>query len=282
MERNVTIPGAHDLDKIIPSLKCRWKTDHFLIHYGLRNSADGKGLGTNGVRSVKIVEAYAEALEMAYHTLKNEPWSRPDPVRNDVEGTPVFVYGIPDPVTTPYRYQIPAIILPPGNNGLTVEEEIERAMAIAVHEVAHVFNFRERPMNTAEGRRWRWFDEGFAICLEEWVLPDNRDRRRFLMNWINKPEIPLDNRETVYQTPMFVRYLANRFGRDFVNDVWTRSGREESPFAAIERMAPDGLTFADVFSDYCRDAYVLRDPASHCFEPSVQERFGDRAVTESF
>jgi hypothetical protein len=264
-------------------------TDHFHIRYALRNPETGEGAGCHGVRRPEMVVDCARALEMAYQALTGEPWNRAQPVCDGGILTPVYICDISAPVTFPYRWRVPAIILRSRNCEPNLSSETQCALAETVHEVAHVFNFREHPMNDPASKCWAWLDEGLAVCFEEWLLPDNRDRYRFLMNWVDCPEVSLDDRNAVYQTGMFVRYLANRFGKQLVNDVWTKSARHETPFAAINRLLPDGLKFVspgtaepDVFSDYCRDAYFLRNPASYCYAPPIQERFGARAITESF
>jgi hypothetical protein len=253
----------------------------------MRNPKTGIGLGAHGVRRVELIKQYIEALEKAYRALREEPWNRPPPVCDG--HTPVYVYDTQDPVTIPLQWRLPSVILRSRSEEPVVKSEHQRARADAVHEVMHVFNFREHPMTEESSEPWAWFDEGMAVFFEEWLLRDNPDHRRFLMDWIDCPEGSLDAWDRMYQSGMFVRYLARRFGCEFVNSVWTTSQQDKTPFAAIDRLLPKGLKFSapgsrepDVFSAYCLDAYFLLDPASHCHAPQVWERFGERAVAESF
>lgn len=278
---------AIELDPIVKSLTATRRSEHFLLRYAMRNPKTGVGSGAHGVRRAALISQYVKALETAWRALTEEPWKRPTPVSDGC--TPVYIYDTQDPMTIPFQWRLPAVILRSRNEEPVVKPELQRASADAVHEVMHVFNFREHPMTEESSRRWAWFDEGMAVFFEEWLLPNNPDHRRFLMDWIDCPEGSLDDWDRMYQTGMFVRYLANRFGCEFVNQVWTTSRRDETPFAAINRLLPGGLKFSsagsrepDVFSAYCGDAYFPRDPASHCHAPRVWERFGDRAVTESF
>jgi hypothetical protein len=277
------------LDPIIRSLNDRLPTDHFLLHYALRNSRNGSGFEKHGVRQSDILSRYAKSLENAYAAMRNEPWLRPHPIREGAERIWVYIYQTPIPYTYAFQSRLPVIVLPSRHEEPTAKSELQKLSAEAVHEVAHAFNFHEHPMITPQAREWHWFDEGFAIYFEECVLPNNHDRFRFLIHWMDTPEVSLDDRGAAYKNSMFVRYLANRFGKEFVNQVWTKSKQEETPLEAIARMLPDGLKFtapgfyeSDVFSDYCRDAYFLRDPDSHSRDTELWERFGDRGVHYSF
>jgi hypothetical protein len=123
----------------------------------------------------------------------------------------------------------------------------------------------------------------------------------FALNWVDRPEVPLDAEGAEYQAGLFVRYVVQRTGdRAFPTRLWTPpaegsilgSGKpfpEDLPLQALQRVfAARGEVFCsadpsetDVFaSGYCMDAYFLSDRSSRCFLPEVHERYGNRAVTQ--
>lgn len=286
------------LPDLMTQLPERYESEHFTLHYALRNPPQGAGHGVHGVRDLSVVAVYAEALEAAFDVMRKSPWLRPPPLTNPVDGrTDVYICDVRESFVTVFRGSHPVILLASRNWEPTCEGERQRAMAEAAHEVMHLFNFSQRPWMPIKGQceavwgseLWRWLDEGMAINLEEQVLEDNQDRFRFLMDWIDRPEVSLDARRAIYQTAMFVRYLYHRFGEAFVNQVWIEALAEDTPVSAFNRMSPSGEQFAvaetdqaDLFSAYCRDAYFFNDPHSACHEPEAWRRFGARALTESF
>ena len=64
------------------------------------------------------------------------------------------------------------------------------------------------------------------------------------MDWNDRPERSLDDDRARYQADMFIRYLAKRFGPDFVDRVWTTSLRRETPLEALDRLLPAGYILA--------------------------------------
>ncbi|MDX2042767.1 MAG: DUF6055 domain-containing protein [Acidobacteriota bacterium] len=279
--------GNNKFAEALPNL-C-WETKNFLIRYGLRNPQSGKGLGMHGLLSLKVVKMYANALETAYRKIHRH-WGREHPICDGTGKIAVSILGgISDPVMFAQDWEFPSIVLPSFNNEATIKSSWQRIKAEIAHEVCHVFNFTEHPLTDFFSARWAWFDEGLAVYSEGQVFKNNLDYRRFLPNWVVFPEISLDSSVAEYQASQIVRYLAARFGEQFVNEVWTKSTREETPVEAMNRLLQDGLKFvskengqADVFSDYCRDAYFLRDPKSLLYAPEVFDRFGERASTENF
>jgi hypothetical protein len=273
------------------------ESEHFVIHYGQRNPRKGRGRGSEGVRDRILILTYVEALGNLYNIMKAEPWGRPPPVVDLGGKTHVFVFD-----TYPFMdidsfsqtapgssaQSVPYIVLPCRNDETSTQAELQRAAAEAVHEATHVFNFTERPDDLLTPA-WVWYDEGFAVFMETLAVAGNPDYVRFLKNWIDRPEIPLDHRNARYQAGMFVRYLAKRLGHQFVNEVWTKSKASERPLEAIQRMlasnqvliSPDP-NVKDLFaSGYCMDPFFLWDHASAGLAPDVFARFGERAITDS-
>jgi hypothetical protein len=169
--------------------------------------------------------------------------------------------------------------------------ELQYTAAAAVHEVAHAFNFRQRPLFGLYTEPWVWFDEGTSLLAEMLFLPQNPDGLRFLGDWVDRPEVPQDDLSALYQTGMFLRYLANVLGPAFLTRVWTEAKETETALEALVRLcadqervfASDAPAVLDLFgAGYCVDSYFLRDPASGLYAPEVFERFGQRAVAHSF
>jgi hypothetical protein len=274
------------------------KSEHFVIHYGVRNPSDGKGRSCEGVRDYTLILTYLEALERLYDTMTGPPWSRSAPVVDAGGRTHVFALNhsaitADDPFLEPHPKwtgrSVPFIVLPCRSDETTTQAELQRASAEAVHEATHVFNYTERPYDSFTSQDWEWFDEAFAVFMETRVLAGNPDYVRFLMNWIDMPEVPLDHSSAKYQAGMFVRYLAKRLGNEFVNDVWVSSEEKEDPLKTIQRLLGDRFEVVssdphvqDLFaSGYCMDPYFLWDHESAGLATDVFTRYGERAISES-
>jgi hypothetical protein len=280
----VIYPHVQKLESLLPH---RLESDHFVIHFGYRNPRAGRGLGGHGIRDRALALTYMGALEALYKAMTSPPWRREPPVTDEGGRTHVYVAD-----TEPYtfhRRRVPFIVLSSRSNEPTTQAELHRAAAEAVHEAAHLFNFREHPMNDPNSYAWTWYDEGIAVLMEMIVASGNTDYFRFLMNWIDMPEVSLDDPRGKYQAGMFVRYLSRRLGVEFVNNVWTKSLPGETPLDALARLTPAGQTFispnpdvSDIFaSGYCIDPYFMWDHGCAALAPDILLRYGERAVAES-
>jgi len=281
------MPLPVKIKNIPPTLEETAQSEHFAVHYGLRNPPIGRGLGPDGVRDERVIETYLDGLEKLYATLINSPWNRSPPLVGEDGKSHVYVFdcGL-RPFTMFDAKKGPLIVLSSRNNEPTSQAELFRATSDAIHEGTHLFNYRERPFGELTSQSWKWFDEGLAVLMEMLVAPQNPDYFRFLMNWIDSPHIPLDHPSMKYQAGMFIQYLLNRsgLGPKFINDVWTKSRENEGPLEALQRLMPTGEKFfcsqpnnKDVFSSgYSIDPYCLWDHASEVFL-----RYGERAVSES-
>lgn len=266
---------------------------HFDIRHTPRNPRQGRGVGSSGVGSEPLVEVYRQGLEMLYRALTSPPWSRPElewvtEVR--VLDLATHFPSSAGPFTTENQKGLPIIILPSRTSEPTREAERQWALATAIHEATHVFNYRERPPSSLYYAKWDWFDEALAMYLEMKLIQDYRDHFRYLGNWIERPESSLDAPEANYQAGQFVAYLAKQLGIEFINRVWMESMERETPFEALARLLPEGNQIVsadpderDLFaSGYCLDSWFLNDPASPAYDPDLYARFGERTITESF
>jgi len=274
-----------NIDEIVGRLALTEGSDHFIVHYELRNPTSGRGLGPHGVRDRSLIDTYVCYLERLYQTMTSSPWNRDPPIVGKDGKTHVYVFNSGYPLTTYDLDNVPCIVLPSRNNEPTVKGELNRAASEAVHEATHVFNFTKRPLyDKFNATRWEWYDEGLAVLMEMRVAKGNPDHQRLLMDWIDNPEMSLDHPAGKYLAGMFMYYVASKLGEEFVNDVWLNSYPDEEPLEALERLTPEGqkffcsdLTVSDIFSSgYAIDPYFLKDHAVELFT-----RFGDRAVAES-
>jgi len=237
-----------------------------------------------------LILTYLQALENLYRTMTSPPWNWPAPATDPSGRIRVFVCD-EDPTTFHDDERFPCIVLPSRSDEPTTNGELLRAAAEAVHEATHVLNFAKRPHYETSSNPWVWFDEGMAVLMETLVAAGNPDYFRFLRNWIDIPETPLDESEEKYQSGIFVGYLHRRLGVDFVKRVWMESDEGEGPIEALERTAKEqDLTFLsaaphmkDIFaSGYCVDPFFMCDHRSVHLAPDIFYRFGERAISQSF
>ena len=264
----------------------------FKVCWTRRNPNAGRGMGPAGVRDDLIVQWYLEGLEASYRALTQMGWTQP---RVGSGGkTLVFVselselFGVDSPFTSSDMMGVPFIGLASRTNEPTLAAAQWRAVADAAHEATHVLNASYRPFLDVYSVPWIWFNEGTAVFMESQTSAGNPDSLRFAMDWSDCPEVPLDSEIAWYQAGLFVRYLHQRFGPTVLSRVWRESDVRESPSTTMDRILqeqPGGLRFAspdpnitDVFgAGYCVDSYFVRG-----FAPEVFERYGGRAVSESF
>lgn len=260
------------------------ESDHFIVHYAMRNPRLGRGLGPHGVRDESLIDTYLVSLEKLYQTMISPPWNRDPPVVGPGGKTHVYVYNSGFPFMTCDLAKVPYIVLTSRNSEPTVDAELKRAASEAVHEATHLFNFTKRPLyDKFNATRWEWFDEGLAVLMEMLVTEDNQDHHRLLIDWIDSPEMSLDHPAGIYHVGMFIRYVGEYRGFEFVNDIWLESYPEEEPLQTLLRLTPEDeesffsdLGVAGLFAGYSFDPYFLKEHAYELFM-----RFGERAVSES-
>ncbi len=262
---------------------------HFRLHYGLRNPPCGRGLGLAGVDSESLVEAYAAALERAYSEFAGRGWT--EPRRDSATGRiPVYVFYTPEYINADFPFThvnrgFSFIGLRSENGEPTRERMIALAQIEAAHEVLHVFTHVHRPLRgpaSEHSRAWAWFDEATAVYAERLIFPDNPEQLRFSRYWVCQPELCLEAEDWPggYFAGLFIQYLVQRFGHDFLRDVWHRAEEKERPIDTLDRLLrerEEGCCLGELFgAGYCVDTYL------RSFAQDVFRRFGDRSVTASF
>jgi hypothetical protein len=269
------------------------RSNHFVVHYNLRNPRRNLGSGAAGVRSPALISCYIDGLERLHRAMTSAPFNR----RHGDEGRPVPVYVFEtsdlneyrgEPFTSTDELDRPFIALPCRSAQPTLHGEHQYASTCAVHEATHVFNHWVRPMQ--DSASWRWFDEAVAVFMESWVYAGNPDHLRFGMNWSDAPEAPLDHPRHHYSANIFAWYLAKYFGPEILSEVWKNPNRKFSALDAIAEclrekevlLSSDDPEKKVLFATYCADSYFLADSNSRGFLPELHARYGGRAITESF
>lgn len=291
---------ATKLEPFVRELDLTAESEHFRIKYSLREKPSGRGNASGGVCDAVMIPTILDGLERLYSKLTRPPHSRQGPVvEPQAKKTLVYVldlaavgpgYGWPSSDHAIDPPHPPFICLPARTEHPTLDAALQYARVAAIHEATHVFNARERPIGKFSYFLWRWLNEGMAVFLETVLAGGCPDYLQYCLNWVDRPERPLDDPQACYQAAMFVRCLEKTAGEGFVSQLWTQADEEEPPVAALARMLADekNLVFASASHEdlfgwvYCRDAYFLLDPTSTCFSPEVFARFGGRAVTEAF
>ncbi len=270
------------------------ESQHFRIHYGFRNPQKGRGLGAHGIQNLSLVRTYLNSLELLYNKMTSPPWNRTPPVVGDSGKTEVYIFDTSElflsdgsPLTAANKSGVPYICLQSRSFEPTIQAEIHRAEAEAIHEATHVFNHREHPL--MQSVHWAWVDEAVAVLMETLLIAGNYDHFRFLRNWIDMPEVSLDDWDSRYQAGMFACYLEKN-APGLLNRVWTESKHGDMPLEIMERLMPSerklispGPDEKDLFaSGYCLDSYFPLDKGNDGPAPELFTRFGGRSVTESF
>lgn len=283
--------------------------------------------GLHGVREPGLVKVYEQTIRQAWKFFLKE--GRPKPtneLRVYVFATDDEICGAPQMAEVPVFHPhdglkiVSAIALPSRSESPTLQGEQELACTTVVHELSHFFNasvlpFRklhpeggETMLDTDRIGMWLWLDEAMAVDAEiefgrsvfAKSLPVGKDWLGFALDWVDRPERSLHDRNAVYQAAFFIRYvkrlMANRCPR-FFNDVWRMAAREWMPghwerLTALEAMEQEfqkhDLLFSstdkpDVFaSGYCFDSYFLHQPETLGHEPEIHARYRERAISRTW
>jgi hypothetical protein len=244
--------------------------DHFVLIYELRGAGT---LSHHGIRDPKLADTYRDAIERALAFLIGD-LKLPAPSAK----VPVYVFeigrffpGENSPFTDSGEDRNPYVALPCRHEMPTPEEEYRHAAACASHEIFHAVAWKRRSLRALISQPWRWFHEGCAVWTEMQALPGNIDYLRYALDWCDHPELPLDDEMMLYQSGFFVRYLAAHFP-GLIGRIWMYEDPNLTPLDILARET----SWAELFSDYCRDAF-LPD-----FAPDVFRRFGERAIEDEF
>jgi len=195
------------------------------------------------------------------------------------------IYPSDSPFTSVGADDRPYVVLRSRMDAPTREAALACAEAEAIHEATHVCAWTLRPpqRNPLVEREWNWLNEGTAIFMESEIAAGNPGFMRFVMDWVDKPEVSLPDPAAEYQAGMFVRYMAKTFGEKFVWCLWSESTEDQGPIAALDdALKAKGRDLRTLFHDYCMDSYFTCDPDRKSFFPRVHARFGSRLARETW
>jgi hypothetical protein len=275
---------------IIKYLNCTMNSDHFILHYCMRNRTNPSWVGIHGIRDVRMLHRYCEGLERLYCTLTGAPFSRQPPLTDKSGKTHVYIldsfsvfdrlvaYTIAEP-----SCDAPYLLLPCRTDLPTILEESRWVDASTVHEATHLFN-----MSVTSEPEWEWIDEGTAVFMERVVYGKNPEYLRFGLEWADRPDRPLDHKLGFYESFVFVRYLVHQLGAGFLSELWSGAAGTKSAIKVLDSLVParaNGLPFAsasftDLFaSGYCVDSYFGWN--SRDFGHDVHRRYQERTLSKS-
>lgn len=274
-------------------------SDHFVVYFFDRHPGKGRMEPVHGVRDRRLVSECLAALEASYRVLARELGSEPLFAPDGL--VPVYLFSVGDcfdgdehlrcaqvrELYLPTHDQIyPVIFLPSRSRDATFQTELQTMRATIAHELAHVFNARQRWGRRIVGGvtcRWRdwedwtWLNEGLAVRAERLVFRAIHEWFGFVREWVDRPEMPLDH--SGYAAGMFAHYLAvwakRRGIPDLMQRLWTplpafldpSNGPLDLPFAGsgripatIPRVLNDlNVPFDDFFLKYCSDGWFIAD-----------------------
>lgn len=267
------IPGADGGHGVVTA--CRQFTDslltqegHFLVFYAKDGSDAVSPLDANGDGTPDFVEAIASAFERSYAVEVEElgfvpppnmaAWSQPYRVyiRDLGTGRGVTVEEGRDPEAL-VQHRL-ASHIEVDNDFISPQEHLSPEAAIratAAHEFFHAIQLGYvSRLITVDG----FFAELSAIWMEEQVFPDIEDYRHYLGDFFSAPEIPLNAVSLtvpriinhMYGASVFAFYLAERFGREVIRQVWEEMVHEPALEAIHRVCAVHGSSFEEEFTRF--------------------------------
>ncbi|MBC7188121.1 MAG: hypothetical protein H5U38_13935 [Calditrichaeota bacterium] len=254
---------------------CRQFTDslltqdgHFLVFYTRDGTDAVSPLDANGDGTPDFVEAVGSAFERSYAVQVEElgfvpppntvAWSQPYRVYVRDLGTSrgVTVEEGRDP-GAPVQHRL-ASHIEVDNDFISPQEHLSPEAAIratAAHEFFHAIQLGYvSRLITVDG----FFAELSAIWMEEQVFPGIEDYRHYLGDFFSAPDIPLNAVSLtvpriinhMYGASVFAFYLAERFGREVIRQIWEEMVHEPALEAINRVCAAHGSTFEDEFTRF--------------------------------
>lgn len=258
--------------------------NRFVIRYG-PYAPDGVARGFRGFRDTNLIAAYLEGLTRGFDGLQAIfPTVVPAfPIRVLVYHLPDYELSRSDSATTHATKRGMTILLSNRSHEVSKWSRFDRARSDAVHELCHVFQSTtpdRLPSDDLARSLWAWINESAAVFSANHVFPGGAEGVYFCQDWLDNPDVSLDHVSQQYSSGMFIRWYARKYGVAGVGAIWAESQIMEGPFDVIERK--DNCKIGDLFREYARDGYFLRDPASGCYFPSLYSLWGTREVRETF
>ncbi|MCR4439996.1 MAG: DUF6055 domain-containing protein [bacterium] len=258
-----------------PARACSQFTDslltqdgHFLIFYTREGTAAVSPTDVDGDGRPDFVEAVAGAFERSYRVEVEElgflpppnmaAWSQPYRVYMRELGTTrgITVEKGRDP-NAPVQHRL-ASHIEVDNDFVSPQEHLSPEAALratAAHEFFHAIQLGYvSRLITVDG----FFAELSAIWMEEQVFPGIEDYRHYLGSFFSAPDIPLNAVSLtvpriinhMYGASVFAFYLAERFGRQVIRQVWEQMVNEPALEAIHQVCGAHGSSFEEEFTRF--------------------------------
>lgn len=216
---------------------------HFRIHYTTEGEDAVPTTDDNGNAIPDYVEKFAGILDHVWDKEVNE-MGYDTPPSDGIEGGDCLLdvyladlgaYGFTQiddkmPVSTVY------MILENDYAGFPSGQE-DSMKVTAAHEFFHTVQFQiteDIPLNG-------WWMEASATWMEDHVYPEVNDYVNYIGSWFENPDLPLDtfNGYFEYGTSIWVKHLTEKYGAEFLVDVWNRIKAGDSALAGVEKSLTD-------------------------------------------
>ena len=171
----------------------------------------------------------------------------------------------------------------------------------AAHELFHAFQFQL----STDIARSGWWMEASSTWMEDEVYPEVKDYLNYIgyrysdtndngqwdpgepyydifgnvagslarpSRWFDRPDTPLDTYNGIYEygSTIWVKYLSENHGRDFVRNVWARVSDAHTAFQAIsDALSSANLSVGSALRDF-REKVATLDFADRAYYPLVR------------
>ena len=97
---------------------------------------------------------------------------------------------------------------------------------VAAHEFFHTIQFQITEDICTNG----WWMEASSTWMEDYIYPDVNDYINYIDYWFQRPDLPLNTYDCAgnthilfpYGTTIWVKHMTEKYGSEFVYDVWTK------------------------------------------------------------
>ncbi|MGA2796272.1 MAG: DUF6055 domain-containing protein [Thermoguttaceae bacterium] len=264
-------------------------TPHFHFEYSFRSHCafqygrvQGDPLALHGVYNQDYILRFITALEDSWKYFEDREWEMPPCPIRVVFCDLVDCYGKtrPDDNSFPLRKNVRIEFASRHEDpqGPCNEALIK---PLAAHELCHVIQANLHPDCLTDKDPWAWFSEATATYMQTAFCNTSTEHFRSMFRWFDEPnrQLYLLNGSREYGGVVFCKFLTDRFGPDFLRDVWKMAPAVKSPFKAIEKCAQrhESIQFAspsspDLFlSEFLVSLFFLDN--GHVLGSDYRQRF---------
>jgi len=240
-------------------------TDHFLIHYTRRGNDAVPDEDANVNDTPDYVESLGAAAEFAWSVeIDQFGWTAPPTDRGEggddrldiylqellgqgfagyTDSESGFVGDNPNSPEIERRAAFSYLALDNDYAGLEGSEHKETPEQLMKVTIAHEFNHMiQSGYDAFESQTWIY--EATATWIEDEVYPDVNDGVYYLDNTFSQPDLCIVAENNWYGDWLFMRMIAEKYGRDAVRHIWEEL-RTRHGFDAIDHALADYNTSLD-------------------------------------